>query len=380
MGTAVSEGDQAGRSAQLDMFLRDAGWADATRIFVQGDASLRRYERLERESGSAILMDWPAGPDAPVAQGHAAYSKLAHLAEDIRPFVAVGTYLRAQGLRAPEIYATDFTHGFLLLEDLGAHEFGHLIDKGQGPTGQPLDELYKAGVETLVALQRAGAPSDLPVGDGRAHQVPSFDDGIFRIETAMPLDWYMPVVMGVEPSPDQRAEFEAIWAALWPDMGAGPQTLFLRDFHSPNILWQEGAQGLDRVGLIDYQEALVGSIAYDPVAFLQDARKDVSAERESAMKRHYIERMIAEDAHFDVDRFHASYALFGAERALRLMGLWPRLLRRDNKPHYMQHMARTQDYGKRNLSHPVLRDLATFVEKYFLKDAPPPGMVAKGPV
>lgn len=90
--------------------------------------------------------------------------------------------------------------------------------------------------------------------------------------------------------------------------------------------------------------------------------------------------MIAEDAHFDVDRFHASYALFGAERALRLMGLWPRLLRRDNKPHYMQHMARTQDYLKRNLSHPVLRDLATFVEKYFLKDAPPPGMVVKGPV
>ncbi|MEQ9518430.1 MAG: phosphotransferase [Parvibaculum sp.] len=373
----MSDFDPAIRAAHLSNFLHDAGWADAKRIFVQGDASLRRYERLMRPAGTAILMDWPAGPDAPVASGHSAYSKLAHLAEDIRPFVAVGTHLKGQGLRAPDIFAADFAHGFLLLEDLGAHEFGRLIDAGAGPSGQPLDELYKAGIETLVALQRGGHPASLPVGEGSMHRMPAFDDGIFRIETAMPLDWYMPVVMGVEPSIDQRAEFEAIWTSLWPEMEAGPKTLFLRDFHSPNILWQEGATGLDRIGLIDYQDALIGSIAYDPVSFLQDARKDVSRERETAMKRYYVERMKQDDAGFDEERFDASYALFGAERALRLMGLWPRLLKRDNKPHYMQHMERTQDYLNRNLSHPVLRDLARFVEEHFLKDAPPPGKTAR---
>lgn len=365
------------REARTQTFLRDAGWADAKRIFVQGDASLRRYERLERESGTAILMDWPAGPDAPVAAGHAAYSKLAHLAEDIRPFVAVGAYLKEQGLRAPEIFAADFDHGFLLLEDLGAHEFGRLIEKGKGPSGQSMDELYQAGVETLVALQRAGAPDALLVGDGSAHHVPSFDDGIFRIETAMPLDWYLPVVMGVTPSDDLRAEFEGIWTELWPHMEAGPKTLFLRDYHSPNILWQDGAEGLDRIGLIDFQDALIGTIAYDPVSFLQDARKDVSAEREVAMKRHYMACMKAENAQFDEALFEASYALFGAERALRLMGLWPRLLKRDNKPNYMQHMARTQDYLRRNLAHPSLHRLAAFVEMHFLKNAPPPGEIAK---
>ncbi len=368
------------REELLRAFLERAGWGTATRSFLQGDASLRRYERLALNGAKAVLMDWPAGPDAPAEGGHAAYSKLAHLAEDVRPFVAVGAYLKSLGLRAPDIIARDLEHGFLLLEDIGTADFGAVIDNGKGPAGEALDDMYRAGLDVLVALQKAGAPGPLPVGDGSTHDVPAFDDGIYRIETAMPLDWYLPVVMGRQSSDDLRAEYDAIWTALWPLIEAGPRTLFLRDFHSPNILWQSEGSGLGRVGLIDYQDALIGSLAYDPVSFLQDARKDVPLEREETMRTYYVQAMKNADARFNAEEFEAAYAVLGAERALRLMGLWPRLLKRDNKPHYMVHMARTQDYLRRNLAHPALVDLARFVENHFLEDAPAAGQIAETPV
>lgn len=373
---AVVNGAMSERAAERQSFLEQAGWASAILAQIAGDASLRQYARLTRGQQTAILMDWPAGPDAPVAEGHSAYSKLAHLAEDVRPFVAVGNYLRGLGLNAPVVIAVDFENGFLLLDDLGNADFGKAIDAGKGPTGEALDDMYRAGLDVLVTLQTAGAPASLPVDDSAVHILPAFDDGIYRVETAMPLDWYLPVVMGRDVSPALRADYENIWTALWPLIEAGPRTLFLRDFHSPNILWQSDASGLARVGLIDYQDALIGSRAYDPVSFLQDARRDVPRSRETAMRGYFVDRMKAADPHFDQQEFEAAYAVLGAERALRLMGLWPRLLKRDNKPHYMQHMARTHDYLKRNLEHPALANLASFVETHFLKDAPAPGLIA----
>jgi N-acetylmuramate 1-kinase len=365
------------RETRRQSFLEAAGWGSADYAQVAGDASLRQYARLTRGDETSMLMDWPAGPDAPVGAGHSSYSKLAHLAEDVRPFVAVGDYLRGCGLSAPEIIAADYEAGFLLLDDLGQGDFGKSIERGHGPAGEALDDMYRAGLDVLVTLQEAGTPGPLPVGDGTFHTVPSFDDGIYRIETAMPLDWYLPVVMGREASAGLKAEYAQIWTDLWSLIEAGPRTLFLRDFHSPNILWKSGATGLDRIGLIDYQDALIGSCAYDPVSFLQDARRDVPRERETAMQSYFVEAKKSVDFRFDVEEFAAAYAVLGAERALRLMGLWPRLLKRDNKPNYMQHMARTHDYLKRNLEHPSLATLAAFVDAHFLKDAPVPGQIAK---
>ncbi len=375
--TADTKVSVSEREELLRAFLAQAGWGRATRTYLQGDASIRRYERLALNGVKAVLMDWPAGPDAPVDSGVSAYSKLAHLAEDVGPFVAIGSYLKGLGLRVPDTIASDLTHGFLLLEDIGTDDFGGVIDRGKGPQGEALDDMYRACMDVLVALQAAGAPDALPVGDGSTHNVPAFDDVIYRNETALALDWYMPVVMGRETEKELRAEYDALLATLWPLIESGPRTLFLRDYHSPNILWQSYREGLQRVGLIDYQDALIGSLAYDPVSFLQDARRDVPSEREEAMRRYYVAAMKDLDARFDGEEFEAAYAVLGAERALRLMGLWPRLLKRDNKPHYMVHMARTQDYLRRNLAHPLLADLSNFVEKHFLQDAPAPGWIAE---
>lgn len=354
------------REETIRAFLAGAGWSEAERRPLAGDASTRRYERLALAGRPAVLMDWPSGPDAPVEPGRAAYSRIAHLAEDVRAFVAIGAHLRGLGLSAPEIYAADIEHGLLLLEDLGNEVYGALIEQGRGPAGEPLDELYRAGIETLLRLQSAPAPALLPVGNGERHALPHFDDGVFRAELDVLLDWHFPVVLGREAAAEERAEFHAIWGKLRPLIDAGPQTLFLRDYHSPNMLWLGAREGAARVGLIDYQDALIGSRAYDVVSFLQDARRDVPPSREQAMRALYIERAKSELPGFDREEFLAAYAALGAERALRLMGLWPRLLKRDGKPQYMAHMPRTVDYLRRNLAHPALGPLKVWLEAHVL--------------
>ena len=357
------------REETIRAFLKDAGWEKAERRPLAGDASTRRYERLSLAGRPAVLMDWPSGPDAPVVEGRAAYSRIAHLAEDCRPFVAIGEHLRGLGLAAPEIFARDLSRGLLLLEDLGDHVYGELIEKGAGPAGEPLDDLYRAGIETILRLQSVPAPRSLPVGDGTAHEIPHFDDSVFRAELDVLLDWYFPVVLESEATAAMREDYHALWTALRPHVDAGVETLFLRDYHSPNMLWLGDRAGAARVGLIDYQDALIGNRAYDVVSFLQDARRDVPVAREQAMLALYVERARTELEGFDKEQFLASYAVLGAERALRLIGLWPRLLKRDGKPHYMAHMPRTMDYLRRNLAHPALAGLRAWLDAHVLAKA-----------
>jgi aminoglycoside/choline kinase family phosphotransferase len=357
------------RDETIRDFLARAGWGDAARAPLAGDASTRRYERLMGPRGPAVLMDWPRAPEAPVPSGQLSYSRIAHLAVDCRPFVAVGDYLCGLGLAAPEIIARDLDHGLLLLEDLGDALYGPAIDAGVGPDGIALEVMYEAAIDVLITLQAAPAPLTLPVGDGTRHEVPIFDDGIFRAELDVPLDWYFPTVLGRDATADERAEYHGIWTGLRPLIDAGPRTLFLRDFHSPNMLWLARNEGLARVGLIDFQDALIGSRAYDLVSVLQDARKDVPEERETAMLMRYVMRAKSDLVAFDEAEFRAAYAALGAERALRLIGLWPRLLKRDGKPHYMAHMPRTMAYLKRNLAHPALARLKTWLEAHMLNAA-----------
>lgn len=354
------------RDDTIRAFLDRAGWGDAIRADLAGDASTRRYERLSGPRGRAVLMDWPRAPEAPVPSGQLSYSQIAHLAVDCRPFVAVCDYLTGRGLAAPEIFARNLDEGLLLLEDLGDEVYGPAIDAGHGPDGVTLDEMYRTAIDVVVTLQKEPAPDLLPVGDGSMHRVPLFDDSVFRAELDVPLDWYFPVVLGREATADERATYHAVWSDLRPLIDAGPRTLFLRDFHSPNMLWLAANEGVRRVGLIDFQDALIGSRAYDLVSVLQDARKDVSVAREQEMLDLYVSRARGELAGFDEPEFRAAYATLGAERALRLIGLWPRLLKRDNKPHYMAHMPRTMDYLNRNLAHPALRPLKQWLEAHML--------------
>jgi hypothetical protein len=354
---------RAERLGHIIHFLDQARWGGATARYLQGDASTRAYARLEYGRRTAILMDAPRQPDGPAVRDGLPYSRIARLAEDVRPFMAVAGGLRAAGLSAPQIYAADCPQGLLLIEDLGDRVFGREI---RGGTPQPV--LWRAAVDALLQLRQRPFPAELPVGDGSLHRLPRFNRAALGIEVGLLLDWYWPEVKGA-PAPDRiRAEYMALWAPLLDRLLALPPGIFLRDYHSPNLLWLPERDGIARVGIIDFQDALAEHWAFDLASLLQDARVDVPVALERELLQHYCASVAAAEPEFDAAAFRAAYALFGAQRNSRLIGLWVRLLRRDGKPGYLQHMERTWDYLERNLRAAGLGELETWLEAHLPRE------------
>jgi tRNA threonylcarbamoyl adenosine modification protein YjeE len=327
--------------------------------YLQGDASTRAYARVVGGTAPLVLMDAPRMADGPPIRNGLSYSRIAHLAEDVRPFVAVGTELAAKGLSVPAIVAVDLDRGLLLLEDLGHTSFARAL-----ADGVPQADLLRGAVDVLLALRRDPPPRALPLADGSTWHLPRFDRAALEIEIGLLLDWYWPAVKGAEAPAVIRAEFEALWSPVLDRMLAEPAGFFLRDFHSPNLFWLPERTGVRRVGVIDFQDALAEPWAYDLVSLLQDARVDVPAALEASQMARYKDLCQAQDDAFDGAALDAAYAAFGAQRNTRLVGLWVRLLRRDGKPGYLQHMPRTWDYLARNLAHPGLAPLRAWYDRH----------------
>ncbi len=328
--------------------------------YLQGDASARSYARVCASGTSLVLMDAPRMPDGPPVLNGLPYSRIAHLAEDVGPFVAIGQALAAAGVSAPAIHAADLEQGLLLLEDLGDLTFGRALE-----VGVPQGRLWGAAVDLLLRLRRTPLPDVLPLPGGAVYRLPRFDGTALGIEIDLILDWYWPEVKG-GPAPDAiRQELRALWAPVLDRLLAEPPGLFLRDFHSPNLFWLPERPPGAQVGVIDFQDALAEPWALDLVSLLQDARIDVPVEIETAERERYLREVARLEPGFDRERFLATYAAFGAQRNTRLIGLWVRLLRRDGKPGYLRHMSRTWDYLGRNLAHPDLAALKAWYEVHF---------------
>jgi aminoglycoside/choline kinase family phosphotransferase len=167
------------------------------------------------------------------------------------------------------------------------------------------------------------------------------------------LEWYLPD-RGAEPTADLRAEFVAMWRDLLSKPASAARTWLLRDFHSPNLIWLEQRPGIAKVGVIDFQDAVLGPAAYDLVSLLQDARIDVPEALELALLTRYIKARRASDDTFDPVGFAELYAIMSAQRNTRLLGTFARLNRRDGKPQYLHHQPRIWTYLTRSLAHPAL--------------------------
>ena len=367
----MGEGDWATRLPRLVAMrkLMTAGGleSEASRLgYLQGDASVRRYARITRAPGAgAILMDWARQPDGPAIRNGLPYSRIAHLAEDVRPFVAVAAALRALGLSVPAIYAQDLDRGFLLIEDLGDRVFGHEVETGAAD--QAL--LWRTAAETLAALSVVVPPSVLPVGDGTEHRLPAYDRGALSIETELLLDWHWPALHGSPMPDDARAEFLSQWGVVFDRLAVLPSGWVLRDYHSPNLLWLPERDGIARVGVIDFQDAMRGPPAYDLVSLLQDARVDVAPELEAAVFDHYCAAVTARQTGFDRDAFAFAYAALGAQRNTKILGIFARLAKRDGKPGYLRHVPRLWRYLERDLAHPDLAGLKRWYDRCFPAEA-----------
>lgn len=334
------------------------GLADARIDYLQGDASPRSYARLTAHQRSAILMDSPRQPDGPPIRDGLPYSRIAHLAEDVRPFVAMARLLRDAGLSAPEILAADLDAGLLLIEDFGNGVFGAELERG---TSQEL--LWTAATDVLVAMRGIAVPQQVPVGDGQFHPLPLYDRRAMTIETELLVDWYWPALHGAPVPTGARAEFTAAWGAIFDRIEALPRGLVLRDYHSPNLMWLPDRSGAAQVGILDFQDAMAGPWAYDVVSLLQDARLDVSADLEARLFSHYCVAVQRAEPDFDRDAFSFAYAALGAQRNTKILGIFARLARRDGKMQYLRHIPRIWGYLARNLSHPGLSDLAAWYDR-----------------
>lgn len=315
------------RTALIVRFLDGAGWSGAARAVLAGDASNRRYDRLtDPATGArAVLMD------APPEKG-----------EDVRPFVRIARHLRSLGLSAPEIMAEDAEQGFLLLEDLGDALYARVIAADPGLE----TPLYECAIDLLAELHRHPAPTGLA----------AYDPATMAPLGALPFDWYLPAV--AEVAPGEKEAFQAELETILARHCAATPVLAQRDYHAENLIWLPERAGIARVGLLDFQDGMAGHPAYDLVSLLEDARRDVPP----ALQRAMIERYAAATG---VDRaaFTTAYACLGAQRNLRILGVFARLCIRDGKPHYVDLMPRVWDHLQHDLAHPALAGLRARVNR-----------------
>lgn len=341
---------RAERIATIRTFLDESGFGDAERRRLQGDASTRSYERLVLDNMGYVLMNSPRRPDGPPLRNGRPYSAIAHLAEDVRAFMALSGGLRDLGFSAPAIYYADSEKGLLIIEDLGDEP----IVEGDPPG--PIEERYETAVEALVALHIRQLPDVLPISPHVEYRIPRYDIGAFLIEAELLIDWYLPR-LNATISPPTRAAFVALWRdALQPAIEA-PTTWVLRDFHSPNLLWLPEREDMARLGILDFQDAVLGPAAYDLASLLQDARVDISEAMEIAMLGRYARSRREAAENFDTALFVKIYATVAAQRATKILGIFARLDLRDGKPQYLRHMPRLWGYLQRSLAHPALAPL-----------------------
>jgi N-acetylmuramate 1-kinase len=294
-------------------FLAAHGWDGATILPVAGDASFRRYFRVRDGVRSAILMDAPPPH------------------EDPRDFITIARWLSGNGFAAPRIEAIDLDQGLVLLEDFGDVRMRETVDAdaARGP------DLYGAAIDMLVRLHA------LP-----AAPVPPYDRAVLHREVNLLTEWYCPAV-GV--AADQAA-YDAAWDAVFDHALAEPGVTVLRDYHAENLMLLPGGSPERALGLLDFQDALVGHPAYDLVSLLQDARRDVDESVEAEMLARYKAAIGAgADTAFDT-----AYHVLGAQRNAKIVGIFTRLWQRDGKPRYAALCPRVWRYLERDLAHPAL--------------------------
>jgi aminoglycoside/choline kinase family phosphotransferase len=320
------------RERLIAAFLERHGWGAAARRKLAGDASFRRYERLARNGERAVLMD------APPPQ------------EDVRPFIQVDRLLRSVGLTAPEIHAADEQAGLLLLQDFGDDTYTRLIARGHDER-----ELYELAVDVLIRLHKALSPAALEA-------LPRFEDGRCIEEAMRLMEWYWPAAHGSPAPGDATQSFVDAWRAVLPAARRIPDGLTIYDFHVDNLMLLPAAAGtgIERIGLLDFQDAMRAPVSFDLMSLLQDVRRDIAG----ALAAQCYERYLAAFPALDREDFAASYAVMGAQRNIRILGTFVRLWLRDGKPGYLNWLPRTWRFVECDLAHPALAPLRAWFDRH----------------
>jgi hypothetical protein len=350
---------ERGRAEALERLIADAGFAQARRLPLAGDASTRRYTRLLGPPRAAMLMDAPrtaesppCPPDASAAEraalGWNAVSRLA--ASRVEAFAAVAELLSAYGLSAPDIYGVDVDAGFAIVEDLGDALFARVIEQGGDETA-----LYEAAAEVLAHVHAQVPPAALASPAG-PWPLLDYDAVALTANADLFVDWIARAYPDIAIDDRARGRWERARDDLVQAALAFPRVLTIRDYHAENLIWLPDRAGLRRVGLLDFQDAVRGWRGWDFAMLLQDARRDVSPAAAEAALRRYFQITGAPEA-----AFREELAILGALNALRILGIFSRLVARDGKARYRAFMPREWAHLAGGLRHPALGEMAAFV-------------------
>jgi len=295
---------------------------------IAGDASFRHYFRVnfaQQSAKSFIIMDAP--PEK----------------ENIQPFCKIADFLLTQNFAAPKIFARDQENGFLLLEDFGDISYRKAIEQGYDEI-----DLYTTAVDLLVNLGQIQPPQNLEI----------YDSQLLLKEVMLFVDWYLPNVAKKIITPAQIDEFKNIWLDLFSQLSE-PKTLVLRDYHSENLMVIKGKEGIKKVGLLDFQDAVVGCAAYDLVSLLEDARRDVSKNTQQKMLQHYLEQ-----SNCNPDQFLIDYQILSLQRNIKIIGIFSRLAFRDHKQNYLDLLPRVFGYIQPRLQDNSLVKIKNFLGQF----------------
>ena len=326
----------SGRDEARRAFLAGTPWAEATVLPLPADASTRSYARLSGGPTRALLMDAPpaaesavcppdASPEARAALGYNAQARLA--GSSLAAFAGLSGWLRARGVHAPEVYARDDAHGFAVIEDMG----DRLLSVASGDDAAERAH-YARALGPLDALRAAGVTEE-----AGGWPLQTYDETALMAEVALLPQWYGPYA-GTPLGEEAVAAFEAAWREALSALGPC-DTLVLRDYHAENVLVLD-----EGVGVIDFQDALIGSSAYDLASLLEDARRDVGEVAARDLYERHAEGA-ADRALFDTD-----YALLAAQRNTKILGIFARLIERDGKPRYGAFVPRVRAHLARDLT------------------------------
>lgn len=348
------------RIEALDRLLAETGFAGAERAPLPGDASTRRYERLALGGRRAMLMDAPKSNESPPcppgatpgerrAMGWNAASRLA--ASRVEAFVAIAAHLEKLGLAPPRIFGADCDAGYAVIEDLGDSLYAHVI-----PQGADEIALYEEAARVLAHIHQAPVPARIDGAGGASWPILDYDALALEVNADLFVEW-LPRAADVRIDDAARDRWEKVRDSLIVKALGFPRAFTIRDYHAENLLWLPEREGLQRVGLLDFQDAVRGWRAWDFAMLLHDARRDVSYPAHQAALRAYLDATGASEAEFDRE-----LAVLGAINAMRILGIFSRLAGRDGKQRYLSFMPREWGHLARTLEHPALSEAKAFVE------------------
>ncbi len=314
------------------------GFSQAEMFPLAGDASFRRYIRVKQDGRTAMLMDAP--PEK----------------EDVRKYLVIAEYLHGHGYSTPAILASDIAAGFILLEDFGNDLFTSVLKGMEGAAREEQERvLYEAAIDVLAEWydkQHILVDPDLLT-------LSTYGDQLLLREVSLFAEWFLPQVLGREAAAGLYDEYMGLWESVLPKANLATEYFVHRDYHADNLMWLPDRQGVKRVGLLDFQDGVYGDPAYDVVSLLEDARRDVP----DALVQHLmLGYLYATKMH--KDRFMTSYAVLGAQRNSKIVGIFVRLAARDNKHAYLEYLPRVWQHLERDLQHPLLRPVKEWLDKH----------------